>query len=66
MNVTPGLKTSEFKAAALTVIASCVAVGANWISARYGFGAGVLGAISYVVSRGLAKYETPGSPPPTA
>lgn len=56
--MTPGLRTSEFKVAALTVVAAIVSAGADWVSNRFALGAGIVGAVGYVVSRGLAKTET--------
>lgn len=63
--MSPGLRTSEFKVAALTVGVAVVAGIADWVSNRYAFAGGVLGAVGYVISRGLAKFETrgPGTPP---
>ncbi len=61
----PGFKTSEFYVSLLAVIAAIISAWQDYLSdptsAKLGFGA----AIAFVVSRGLAKYETrgPGSPP---
>ena len=55
--MTPGLKTSEFKVALITVVLSVVAYAADWTSHRYAWAGGVAAAISYIVSRGLAKTE---------
>jgi hypothetical protein len=70
--MTPGLRTSEFKVAVLTVGVAVVSALADWVSNRYAFAGGVLGAVGYVVSRGLAKTEprepvtTPGTTPGAA
>lgn len=55
--MTPGLKTSEFKVALITVIFSVVAYAADWINHRYAWGGGIAAAIGYILSRGLAKQE---------
>lgn len=64
--MTPGLRTSEFKVAVLTVGVAVVSAAADWVSNRYALGAGVVGAVGYIVSRGLAKYEprNPDGTPP--
>ncbi len=61
----PGFKTSEFLTAAANLI---VQVAFAWhgtvtdgTAAKYS----VAGAIAYILSRGLAKYEPRGSVPPT-
>jgi ammonia channel protein AmtB len=66
--MTPGLRSSEFKTAVLVAGAAIVSAAANWVSNRYALGAGVLGGVSYIVSRGLAKYEQRNdqTPPPAA
>jgi hypothetical protein len=58
--MTPGLRTSEFKAAALSVIVAVVAGAADWVTNRWAFAGGILAAGAYVLSRGLAKYEPRG------
>ncbi len=63
--MTPGLRTSEFKVAVLTVLASIYGSWNNTITDRQGFYTAVAGAIAYIVSRGLAKYEGRGPTPPT-
>jgi hypothetical protein len=55
--MTPGLRSSEFKVAVVTVILSVVAYVADWTSHRYAWAGGVATAIGYIVSRGLAKTE---------
>jgi hypothetical protein len=55
--MTPGLRTSEFKAALATVILSLVAAGVNYVSDKTGFIGAVAGGLGYVISRGLAKNE---------
>lgn len=59
--MTPGLKTSEFKAALATVIVAIVAASANWIGDRYAWAGGVAAAVSYILSRGHAKSGGAGS-----
>jgi hypothetical protein len=55
--MTPGLKTSEFKVALLTVIFSVVAYAADWINHRYAWGGGIAAVAAYILSRGFAKTE---------
>jgi len=62
--MTPGLRTSEFKVAVLTVGVAVVSAAADWVSNRYAFAGGVVGAAGYIISRGLAKYEPRGTTPP--
>lgn len=66
--MSPGLKTSEFKVAVLTVGVAVVSAAADWVSNRWAFAGGVLGAVGYVISRGLAKVEprNPDGTPPGA
>lgn len=59
--MTPGIHTSEFKAALLTVIVSVIAAAADWVSNKWGFAGGISAVIGYVLSRGLAKNEQRGT-----
>jgi hypothetical protein len=56
--ITPGLKSSEFKVALVTVLAAVVSYLADWVSHRYAFLGGVAAAVGYILSRGFAKSET--------
>jgi hypothetical protein len=55
--MTPGMKTSEFLVLALTVVAAILVDAANWIPPRYAWLGGILVAVGYMISRGLAKTE---------
>jgi len=59
--MSPGLKSSEFKVALLSVAVAVVSGLSDWVSNRYAFSGGILAAIGYVVSRGLAKNEQRGT-----
>lgn len=62
---TPGARSSEFLVALLNVIAQIILAAAGTISDGTATKYGLAGAIAYVLSRGLAKYEQrPESPPP--
>lgn len=61
---TPGARSSEFLLAVLNVIAQIVLAATNTVSDGTATKLSVLGAIAYIVSRGLAKYETRGPVPP--
>jgi hypothetical protein len=58
----PGFKTSEFLVTVLTAISALVAASQDLISSGQATRLGVYGAIAYIVSRGLAKYEQRGGP----
>lgn len=62
---TPGSKSSEFLVAVLNVIAQVILAWSNTISDGAAAKYSVAGAVAYIVSRGLAKYEQrpSGSPP---
>lgn len=60
---TPGARSSEFLVTVLNVVAQLVLAFANVISDGTATKLGVAGTIAYVVSRGLAKYETRGPVP---
>jgi hypothetical protein len=64
--MTPGLRTSEFKVAALVVLGAILSATQGYISDPTSVKLSVAGAVAYIVSRGLAKYETRGlgGPPP--
>lgn len=57
MLVTPGTRTSEFKAAVLAVVAALVSGYQDYISNPDAAKLSLAAAIAYIVSRGLAKYE---------
>ena len=62
---TPGARSSEFLAAALNVIAQIALAWSGTIADGTAAKLGVLGTVGYIVSRGLAKYESrPGPAPP--
>lgn len=61
---TPGSRSSEFLVTVLNVIVQIILALTDTISNGTATKLGVLGTLAYVVSRGLAKYETrPESPP---
>lgn len=61
---TPGSRSSEFLVTVLNVVVMLVLALTDAISNGTATRLGVLGTIVYVLSRGLAKYETrPESPP---
>lgn len=61
---TPGARSSEFLVAVLNVVAQLVLAFTNTIGDGTAAKYGAAGAIAYVLSRGLAKYEQrPGNPP---
>lgn len=60
---TRGAKSSEFLVTVLNVIAQVVLAAADVISSGTATKLGALGTIAYILSRGLAKYETPTVPP---
>jgi len=55
---TPGSKSSEFLVTVLNVIAQVILAATNVLTSGTATKLGVGGAIAYVISRGLAKYET--------
>lgn len=57
----PGFRTSEFIVTVLTLIGSIVAALADYISDPTATKLSVAGAVAYIVSRGLAKYEPRGT-----
>lgn len=63
---TPGSRSSEFLVTVLNVIVQLVLALTDTINNGTATKLGVLGTIAYVLSRGLAKYETRGpvAPPP--
>lgn len=63
---TPGTKTSEFLIMILNALAQLILALTNTLSGGTATKYGTIGAIAYVLSRGLAKYETrpTGTPPP--
>jgi len=65
---TPGTKTSEFLLVVLNGIAQLVLALTNVLPTKYAALLGVVGALAYQLSRGLAKTETrtTSAPPPPA
>jgi len=63
---TPGSRSSEFLVTILNVLVQLVLALTDTISNGTATKLGVLGTIAYVLSRGLAKYETRGPVPPPA
>lgn len=61
---TPGTRTSEFLLVVLNGVAQLALALTNVLPARYATLLGVVGAVAYQVSRGLAKTE-PRDPTPT-
>jgi len=62
---TPGTKTSEFLLVVLNGIAQLVLALTNVLPAKYAALLGVVGALAYQLSRGLAKTEPrPATPAP--
>jgi len=57
---TPGSRSSEFLVTVLNVIVQLVLALTNAVSDGTATKLGVAGTIAYVLSRGLAKYETRG------
>ncbi len=54
--MTPGLRTSEFKVAALAAILNLLNASQDWVSWRQAATA-TAAAVAYVLSRGFAKTE---------
>lgn len=61
----PGFHTSEFVVTLLTVVGAVVAATQDYIASGTATRLSVAGAVAYVLSRGLAKYETRGTTAPT-
>lgn len=61
---TPGTKTSEFLLTILNAIAQLILALTSTVSTGTATKYGLAGAIAYIVSRGLAKYEGRGTTPP--
>lgn len=55
--VTPGVKSSEFFVAVLTVVGAIVSAAQDYLTNPQAAGLSGLAAVAYVVSRGLAKVE---------
>lgn len=53
----PGVHTSEFAVALLTLIGSIVSAAQSYISSGSAVRYSIAGAVAYIVSRGLAKVE---------
>lgn len=62
---TPGTRTSEFLLAILNAVAQLVLAVTNTVGTGTATKYGLAGALAYIVSRGLAKYEPRGTTPPT-
>lgn len=63
----PGFRTSEFLVALLTAVGALVAALLDYIGSHDAGTLSVVAAVAFVVSRGLAKYETrPGGTIPPA
>jgi len=60
----PGLHTSEFLVALVNLIAQVVLASNGTVSDGTATKYSLAGAIAYIVSRGLAKYEPRGPNPP--
>lgn len=56
----PGYRTSEFAVALLNLLGCIVAAGQGYIAGGTATRLGAAGALAYIVSRGLAKYEERG------
>ena len=59
----PGFRTSEWAVAIITAALNIANSSAHWVSWQQAI-LPTLAGISYVVSRGLAKYEPRGTNPP--
>ncbi len=55
---TPGTKSSEFLVTVLIIVSDIALAWAGTIGDGTAVRYGVIGSVAYVVSRGLAKYET--------
>lgn len=61
---TPGARSSEFLVAVLNVIAQVILAATNTVADGTATKFGLAGAVAYIISRGLAKYEGRGTVPP--
>ena len=61
---TPGSRSSEFLVMVLNVIVQVILAATDVLNSGTATKLGALGTIAYIVSRGLAKYETRGPIPP--
>ena len=62
---TPGMKTSEFLVAVLTVVGAIVSAASDYLTDPQAAGLSGLGVAAYIISRGLAKLETRTTTTPT-
>jgi len=62
---TPGARSSEFLVTVLNVIAQIALAWSGEITDGTATKFSLAGAVAYIVSRGLAKYETRGPTPPS-
>ena len=66
---TPGTRSSEFLVTVLIIVADVCLAWAGTIGDGTAAKYGLIGSVGYVISRGLAKYETrtvPAQPAPPA
>ena len=64
---TPGTRTSEFLVTVLVIVADVCLAWAGTIGDGTAAKYGLIGSVGYVLSRGLAKYESrPSAPTPPA
>ena len=61
---TPGTRTSEFLVAVLNLVVQVILALQGTVSDGTATKYSVAGAIAYIISRGLAKYETRTTTPP--
>lgn len=61
MTSRPGFRTSEFIVTLLTILGCIISAASDYISSGNAFKGSAAAAVAYVVSRGLAKYETRGT-----
>ena len=61
---TPGAKSSEFLVAVLNVVAQIILAWSGTLTDGTAAKYGLAGALAYILSRGLAKYEHHGPNPP--
>ncbi len=61
--ITPGTKSSEFLVTVLIIVADVCLAWAGTIGDGTAAKYGLIGSVGYVISRGLAKYETRPVPP---
>ena len=62
--MTPGARSSEFLIMVLNVVAQVILAWTDTLSSGTATKLGVLGTLAYILSRGLAKYETRTQVPP--